>query len=70
MEILQVTTEGLNEGFLSKKEFEFLNIVNPRTPVLYTLPKIHKVLPTHRVDPSFRAVGLFWNLLVSILNSS
>lgn len=29
-------------GFLSKKEADFLNVKDPRTPVIYTLPKIHK----------------------------
>lgn len=40
--ILQITNEGLEQGFLSKNEHQFLNTESPRTPVIYTLPKVHK----------------------------
>ncbi|KAJ1219193.1 hypothetical protein NDU88_006764 [Pleurodeles waltl] len=41
-EILELTTKGFDLGFISKKEYQFLNKKDPRIPVIYTLPKTHK----------------------------
>lgn len=30
------------DGLITKSAWEFLNVTCPRTPTLYTLPKIHK----------------------------
>lgn len=32
----------LDKGCMSKQEYEFMKVDHPVTPVLYTLPKIHK----------------------------
>ncbi|CAH2277151.1 Hypothetical predicted protein, partial [Pelobates cultripes] len=37
-----ITLEAMNQGFINKKIFEFLN--TPCIPFLYLLPKIHKDL--------------------------
>ncbi|XP_078541845.1 uncharacterized protein LOC144827386 [Lissotriton helveticus] len=41
-QIQDITGRGKDAGFLSTKEHEFLNVAQPRTPTIYTLPKIHK----------------------------
>nr|XP_016846924.1 PREDICTED: uncharacterized protein LOC107982425 [Anolis carolinensis] len=40
--IRTVCTEGLSLGYISEKQYEFLQKPNPRIPVFYILPKIHK----------------------------
>uniref|UniRef100_A0A803TWT5 Reverse transcriptase domain-containing protein n=1 Tax=Anolis carolinensis TaxID=28377 RepID=A0A803TWT5_ANOCA len=37
-----VCTEGLSMGYISEKQYDFLQKQNPRIPVFYVLPKIHK----------------------------
>ncbi|KAJ1118900.1 hypothetical protein NDU88_007087 [Pleurodeles waltl] len=36
--------EAIGNAWISRKEVEFLDTVNPRIPYFYSLPKIHKVL--------------------------
>lgn len=36
--------EGLEQGYVGPKEYEFLTKQFPRTPILYLVPKIHKSL--------------------------
>ncbi|XP_078538494.1 uncharacterized protein LOC144823662 [Lissotriton helveticus] len=44
LEILEITKAGLELGFLSELEFNFLNQKHPRLDTIYTIPKIHKSL--------------------------
>ena len=55
--IYDVTFNAKEKGFLSKLEFDFLNRPGPRTPVLYTLPKIHKRLTNPPGRPILSGCG-------------
>ncbi|XP_078510994.1 uncharacterized protein LOC144770387 [Lissotriton helveticus] len=52
LEILELTKEGHDQGFLSKNEFDYLNQQHPRLATIYTLPKIHKSME----DPPGRPI--------------
>ncbi|KAJ1197149.1 hypothetical protein NDU88_001011 [Pleurodeles waltl] len=41
-EIRGMIEEALGNAWISRKEAEFLDTINPRTPYFYCLPKIHK----------------------------
>lgn len=42
LEINQYLREMFTKNIITSQEFEFLRIKNPRTPIFYLLPKIHK----------------------------
>lgn len=43
-ELKSILDHGLNDGIISKNQYDFLLPEFPVTPVLYTLPKVHKSL--------------------------
>ncbi|CAH2251713.1 Hypothetical predicted protein [Pelobates cultripes] len=49
--------KGLEQEFLDQDFWEFLQQSNPRTPVIYILPKIHKSLQDPPGRPIVSAVG-------------
>lgn len=51
-------------GFITKAEFEFMWVEHPVTPVLYTLPKIHK--PYKDVPPGRPIVSAIGSLTEKI----
>lgn len=68
---------GLNQGIISENTYNFLFPCNPVTPVLYTLPKVHKSLtdPPGRpivsgTDSVFQASSIFLDCLLRPLAQS
>lgn len=52
-EILKLTTEGKEQGYISKKEFEFLNAENPRTLSYTQFPRSTRAPPIPPVAPYY-----------------
>ena len=56
-QILELTKNALEEGWIGEKEFAFLNKKDPRMPVFYALPKVHKGLSNPPGRPIVSACG-------------
>uniref|UniRef100_A0A803J8T0 Reverse transcriptase domain-containing protein n=1 Tax=Xenopus tropicalis TaxID=8364 RepID=A0A803J8T0_XENTR len=56
-ELDAILTVALNAGWIDKDTFLYMSSDYPRTPIIYTLPKIHKSLSAPPGRPIISAVG-------------